>query len=137
MEVLRKIDYYGQLILAAFMLLSVPVLLVYGLLGFLAGLFIMGCWQVISAIFNTNAFIHSGHKNKIWSYWKLCFADLILLFVCCLSGETLNTDFSQLIFWIAIAGAAAIAVYYLKIYNDLIQFISLRNELDGLTKSKH
>jgi len=134
MEKLRKIDYYGQLILAALMLLSVPVLLLY---GFLAGLFIMGCWQLISAAFNTTAFIHSGHRKKIWSYWKFCFADLILLFLCWLSGDTFNADFLQAILWIAIAGAAAIAVYYLKIYNNLIQFILLRNELDGLTKSKH
>jgi len=134
METLRKIDYYGQLILAALMLLSVPLLLYY---GFLAGLFIMGCWQLISAAFNTNAFFHSVYRRQIWSYWKLCFADLLLLFLCWLSGETFNTDLLQVIFWITLTGAAAIAVYYLKIYNDLIQFISLRNELDGLTKSKH
>ena len=134
MEMLRKIDYCSQLILAALMLLSVPLLLYY---GFLAGLFIMGCWQVISAAFNTNAFLHSVYRRQIWSYWKLCFADLILLFLCWLSGETFNADLLQVIFWIAITGAATIAVYYLKIYNDLIQFISLRNELDGLTKSKH
>jgi hypothetical protein len=134
MEKLRKIDYYGQLISAALMLLSVPVLLWY---GFLAGLFIMGCWQLISAAFNTNAFLHSGRRRQIWSYWKLCFADLTLLFLCLLSGETFNADLLQVIFWIAITGAAAVAVYYLKIYNNLIQFISLRSELDGLTKSKH
>jgi hypothetical protein len=134
MKTLRKIDYYGQLILAALMLLSVPLLLYY---GFLAGLFIMGCWQLISAAFNTNAFLHSVYRRHIWSYWKLCLADLILLFLCWLSGETFNPGFMQVIFWLVITGGAAIAVYYLKIYNDLIQFISLRNELDGLTKSKH
>ena len=134
METLRKIDYTGQLILAALMLLSIPILLIY---GFLAGLFIMGCWQLISAAFNTNAFIQSGHRKRIWMYWKCCFAVLALLFFAWLAGEIFTADLSELIFWIALAGAAAIAVYYLKIYNKLIQFISLRNELDGLTKSKH
>lgn len=131
---LRKIDYFGQVIVAVLMLLSIPVLLIY---GFLAGLFIMGCWQLISAAFNTNTFIHSGYRKPIWMYWKCCFADLALFFSGWLTGEFFVADLSQVIFWIALAGAAAIAVYYLKIYNTLIQFISLRNELDGLTKSKH
>lgn len=134
METLRKIDYFGQLTLAALMLLSIPILLIY---GFLAGLFIIGCWQLISAAFNTNTFIHSGHRKQIWIYWKCCSADFALLFFAWLAGEFFTADLSQVVFWIALAGAAAIAVYYLKIYNNLIQFISLRNELDGLTKSKH
>ena len=134
METLRKIDYFGQLILAALMLLSIPVLFIY---GFLAGLFVMGCWQLISAACNTNTFIHSGSRKQIWMYWKCCFADFALLFLGWQTGETATNDLAQVIFWIALAAAAAIAVYYLKIYNNLIQFISLRNELDGLTKSKH
>jgi hypothetical protein len=134
MKMLRKIDYYGQLILAALMFLSVPLLLYY---GFLAGLFIMGCWQLVSAAFNTNAFLHSVYRRQIWSYWKLCFCRSPVTFLILAFSETFNAGLLQVIFWIAIAGAAAIAVYYLKIYNDLIEFISLRNELDGLTKSKH
>lgn len=134
MKTLRKTDYYGQLILGSLMILSVPVLLFY---GFLAGLFILGCWQLLSAVFNTKAFIHSGHSKQIWSYWSSCLMDLALLFLSWLFGKSLNTDYVQVFCWIAISGAVFVAIYYLKIYKNLIDFFSLRDELDGLTKSKH
>ncbi|HEV8273850.1 MAG TPA: hypothetical protein VGQ04_21205 [Chitinophagaceae bacterium] len=134
MKIVRKIDYYGQLILGSLMLLSVPVMLIY---GFLAGLFILGCWQLLSAIFNTHSFIHTGHSKKIWSYWRYCIADLTLLLLPWFFEKTFITDNIQVFYWIAMPGAVVIAIYYLKIYKDLIQFFSLRDELDGLTKSKH
>jgi len=134
MKIVRKIDYYGQLILGTLMLLSVPVLLLY---GFLVGLFILGCWQLLSAIFNTKAFAHTGHSQQIWSYWSCCMADLAILFLSWYFGKTFNLDYVQVFYWIALAGAVFVAIYYLKIYKRLIQFFSLRDELDGLTKSKH
>jgi|SRR5688572_32775055 len=134
METLRKIDYVGQLVLAALVLLSIPILYLY---GFLAGLLIMGCWQLISAALNTNAFIQSGRRKQIRTYWKCCIGDLTLILICWFSEEAIDADYTEAIFWIATTGAALIAVYYLTIYNRLLQFISLRNELDGLTKSKH
>ena len=134
MKTLRKIDYYGQLVLGSLMILSVPVLLIY---GFLAGLFILGCWQLLSAVFNTKAFTHSGHSKQIWNYWICCLADLVLLFLLWLFGGSFNIDYVQVIYWIAIPGSVFIAIYYLKIYKNLIDFFSLRDELDGLTKSKH
>jgi len=134
MKILRKIDYYGQLILGSMMLLSVPVLLFY---GFLAGLFILGCWQLLSAVLNTKAFIYTGHSKQVWSYWSFCIADLGLLFLSWHFEKTFRADIVQVFYWIAMSGAVIIAIYYLKIYKDLIQFFSLRDELDGLTKSKH
>ena len=134
MKLVRKIDYYGQLILGSLMLLSIPVLLSY---GFLAGLFIPGCWQLLSAVFNTKAFIHTGHRKQISNYWSWCIADLAILFLTWYFGKTFKIDNVLVFYWIAISGAVFIAMYYLKIYNGLIQFFSLRDELDGLTKSKH
>ena len=134
MKPLRKIDYYGQLTLAIIMLLSLPLLF---LQGFMFGLFIMGWWQLISASFNTCSFIHSGYKKLISRYWICCIADLALLFISLWLSRFFHPDDMQVITWIAIAGAIAIAVYYLKIYFKLIKLISLRDELDGLTKSKH
>ena len=134
MKIVRKIDYYGQLILGSLMLLSVPVLLFY---GFLAGLFILGCWQLLSAIFNTRAFVHTSHSKQIWSYWSCCIADLAILCLSWYFEKTFNADKVEVFYWIALSGAVLIAIYYLKIYNDLIQFFLLRDELDGLTKSKH
>jgi hypothetical protein len=134
MKRVRKIDYYGQLILGSFILLSIPVLLVY---GFLAGLFIPGCWQLLSAVFNTKAFIHTGHSKQIGRYWSCCLADTTILFLGWYFGKTFKIDNVQVFYWVAVSGAVFIAVYYLKIYNGLIQFFSLRDELDGLTRSKH
>jgi len=134
MKLIRKIDYYGQLILGSLMLLSIPVLFFY---GFLAGLFILGCWQLLSAVFNTKAFVHSGHSSQIWTYWSCCIADLAILFLSWYIEKTFDTGSVQVFYWIAMSGAVLIAIYYLKIYKDLIQFFLLRDELDGLTKSKH
>lgn len=134
MRTLRKIDYYGQLILGLLMLLSIPILLFY---GFLIGLFILGCWQLLSAVFNTKAFIYAGHKKQVLRYWIFCIVDLTILFLSGYFGKTFNTGIVQVFIWIAMSGSVIIVIYYLKIYNDLIQFLSLRNELDGLTKSKH
>ena len=134
MKIARRIDYYGQLILGSLMLLSVPLLLFY---GFLAGLFILGCWQLLSAVFNTKAFIYTGHSKQAWCYWSCCIADLSLLFLSWHFEKTFRADIVQVFYWIVMSGAVIIAIYYLKIYKDLIQFFSLRDELDGLTKSKH
>jgi hypothetical protein len=131
---IRKIDCYGQLILAMLILLSVPV---FFLPGFLAGLFIIGCWQLISAGVNTYGFIHAGYKKQILFYWKLCIADFVLLFLYYWSGKVFNPDDMQVVFWIGISGSVFIAGFYLKIYYGLIEFISLRNELGGLIKSNH
>ena len=134
MKQIRKIDYYAQLILGALMFLSVPVLLFY---GFLAGLFILGCWQLLSAIFNTRAFVYTSHSKQIWSYWSCCITDLTILFLTWYFEKTFKIDNVQVFYWIALSGAVFIAIYYLKIYSDLLHFFSLRDELDGLTKSKH
>lgn len=134
MKLIRKIDYYCQLALGSLMLLSVPILLFY---GFLACLFIAGCWQLLSAAFNTTAFVHTGHSKQIGRYWSYCIADLAILFLSWYSEKTLKVDNVEVFYWVAMSGAVFIAIYYLRIYNGFIQFISLRDELDGLTKSKH
>ena len=134
MLLIRKIDSYSQLILATCMLLSIPLLYFF---GFALGLFILGCWQLISALLNTYCFVDTGYKKPILIYWAFCISDLGLFFVAFLFENTLYSDYAIAIFWIAIGVAVFIAGYYLRIYYRLINFLSLRNELDGLTKSKH
>ena len=134
MLLIRKIDYTGQLVLGIMMLLSVPILYFY---GFLAGLFIMGIWQLISALLNTNTFLNSIYKKKILRYWLYCFVDFGLLGLGYIWAKVVNRDDAPVIFCIAIFGAIGIAIYYLMIYSKLIGFLSIRDELDGLTKSKH
>lgn len=133
MLLIRKIDYHTQFYLGILMLISIPVLLIY---GFLAGLFVLGILQLISAAFNTSAFIHTEFKKEIFTYWKCTAIDLLVLFLCWPLGHLFDMDDVQVVFWIGVAGSPFIAAYYLKIYNSLISHLDLRNELSGLTKSK-
>jgi hypothetical protein len=134
MILIKKIDCYGQLILVTCMLLSIPFLYFVGV-GI--GLIILRCWQLISALFNTYCFIDCGYKKPVLIYWVFCIADLGLFFLALLFENTLSIDYTMIIFWITIGAAVFIAGYYLRIYYRLIDLLSLRNELDGLTKSKH
>jgi hypothetical protein len=134
METLRKIDCYGQLILASLITLSIPVL--YN--GqFLIGLFLLASWQLLSAIANTYSFIQAGLNKRIYRYWAFCIADLLMLLILYRFGISPADLFINIILPITIIGAIATAAYYWWVYFRFIQFLSLRNELDGLTKSKH
>jgi hypothetical protein len=116
------------------MLLSIPFLYFVGV-GI--GLIILGCWQLISAIVNTPAFIHTGYKKQILSYWAFWIANLSLIVLFLLFEKELSENLLMTVFGITIGAAVLIAGNYLRIYYRLIGLLSLRNELDGLTKSKH
>ena len=131
---LRKFDCYGQLIVASICISSMAIFLG---LGLLIGLFIIGCWQLISAALNTRSFIRGGFQKRISYYWLFLFADLSLLIISYSSIELVSEILTEILAGITLIGAVTIAVYYWKIYFKLIDFLSLRNELDGLTKSKH
>ncbi len=131
---IRKIDCYGQLILISGMLLSIPFLY---FVGIAIGLTLLGCWQLISAVLNTAGFIHAGYKKPIALYWIFCSADLGSILFLWQFESNLSADFIMGLGWITIGAAVFIAGYYLRIYYRLINLMFLRNELDGLTKSKH
>ena len=131
---IRKIDYFGQLILGISTLLSAPLLNFFGV-GI--GLFLLVCWQLISALANTPAFIHTGYKKTILLYWTFFTVNLSLITLLFLFENDLAKDYILVIFWVTIGFSVSITIYYLRIYYRLIELISLRNELDGLTKSKH
>ena len=131
---IRKIDYYGQLILVISTVLSAPLLNFFGV-GI--ELFLLACWQLISALANTPGFIHTGYKKQILLYWTFSIADLSLIALLLLFEIKLPEILILVIFLVAEGTAVLIAGYYLKIYYRLIDLHSLRNELDGLTKSKH
>ena len=128
MLLIKKIDCYGQLILVSCMLLSIPI---FYFLGLGIGLFLLGFWQLISALGNTPGFIHTGYKKQILLYWTFCIVDLSLIAVLFLFEYDLSETLLMIIFWIAIGAAVFIAGYYLRIYYRLIELLSLRNELDG------
>lgn len=132
MLLLRKIDYYGQCTLGIIMLLSIPVLFWYGVA---AGLFIVGCWQLFSASFNTVSFLHAGMSNQIGTYWKWTGIIIALLFLCYPLSVVFDPDDVQVIAGIAVAVAIPVAWYYLHIYTRLFTHLSLRHELGGILKS--
>lgn len=134
MLLIKKIDCYGQLILVSCMVLSIPI---FYFLGLGIGLSLLGCWQLISALGNTPGFIYTGYKRQILLYWTFCIVELSLIALLFLFENDLGENFLMIVFWIAIGAAVFIASYYLRIYYRLIELLSLRNELDGLTKSKH
>lgn len=131
---IRKIDCYGQLILLSCMLLSMPFL---SFVGIGIGMILLGCWQSISALFNTPGFIDAGYKKPIILYWMFCTADLASILFLWQFESNLTPGYIIVPSWITIGAAVFIAGYYLRIYSRLIDLIFLRNELDGLTKSKH
>ena len=131
---IRNFDYYGQLILVTCTILSVPF---FYFIGVGIGLFLLACWQLISALANTPAFIHTSYRKRILLYWTFFIADLSLIALLFLLQNDLNENLILIVFWVTIGAALSIAIYYLRIYYRLIELLVLRNELDGLTKSKH
>lgn len=134
MHTLRKIDWYAQLTISVASVFSIPLLFLYGL-G--AGLFLMGFWQLLSAVLNSSHFIQHGLQQQIIRYWKLAGSIMAALFLCFILPFFFDGDDVQVGIFIAVAASIPVALFYLKIYRQLIENISLRNEIDGLTKSKH
>lgn len=132
MLLFRKIDFYGELTLGIIMILSIPFLFIY---GFLCGLFIMGCWQLLSASLNTRCFIESGHSRPIASYWKWTGVLIAMILACFPLSGIFDPDDAQVLGGIAIASSVPVAAYYIFIYYELIETLKLRKELSGIIKS--
>ena len=135
MLLLRKIDCYGQLVFANVVALSCFFWINDGV--FLIGLFILGWWQVFSAILNTYCFAQCGFTQRIFHYWLFCLGDLFLFFFSSWLNQFTGYIVVDLLIITSLTGGVVLAGYYWWIYYRLIGFIFLRNELDGLTKSKH
>lgn len=134
MLIVRKIDFYLQVTLGALMVLSIPWLFLY---GFMAGLLVLGCWQLISATANTRLFLAHSQKKLILKYWRFTVTILCILGLCIPLSIAFDPDDVQVLAALALAGSVPIAIYYLVIYDKLITSIGLSKELSGLTKSKH
>ena len=132
MLLFRRIDHSVQWILGTGMLISLPGFLPY---GFLAGLFLMGCWQLFSASLNTKSFLYNGLGKEICSYWKFTGLVFACLFLCIPLAELFDPDDVQVLGAVAVSAGAPIAVYYLLIYKKLIHHPELRKEL-GMTQEQ-
>lgn len=134
MLTLRKIDHGIQVALGVIMIFSLPVLLLY---GFMAGLFLMGFIQLISAAANTSGFLANGMGRQICNYWKFTGLVMASFFICVPLAEIFNPDDIQVIAAVGVGASVPVAAYYLHIYRQLIRLIAFKNELGGLIKSKH
>jgi len=134
MLTLRRTDFFLQILLAALMVLSIPI---YWFIGFLAGLFILGIWQLLSAFLNTRRFLSTGMGLEICTYWKFTGLVFATVFISVILDQVVEVSWWQGIALAAGIGSVALAIYYLHIYHILVERMALREELDGLTKSKH
>ena len=134
MLLLRKIDFYAQTVIGVLTIVSTPFLLYY---GFLAGLFLVGCWQLFSAALNSSTFLKNGMGKQICNYWKYTGLILGSLFLCYPLSEIFKADDVQVLAGISICCAAPVAVYYYMIYKKLVENLSFRKDVGRLIKSSH
>jgi hypothetical protein len=134
MLLLRKIDYSAQIVFGVLMLLSIPLVFIY---GFLAGLFLLGGWQLISAALNTTCFLKNSLVTDICMYWKCTGLVFACFFLCVPLVEIFDEDDVQVLGGAGLIASIPLAVYYLHIYGKLLGNLRLRNELSSLIKSNH
>lgn len=128
MLTLRKIDHGIQVALGVIMIFSLPVLFIY---GFMAGLFLMGFIQLVSAVANTSAFLVNGMGRQICNYWKYTGLVMASLFICVPLAEIFNPDDVQVLAGFGIAGSVPVAIYYLHIYKQLIRHLGFKTNWAG------
>lgn len=131
---LRKTDLVIQCVFAVFLLLSFPWLHPD---GFLAALFLPGCWQLVSAFFNTRGFYNNGMRYQIRSFWKYTGLITALLFLPVPLAQWLNPETVRVLTVVTVISAVPVSLYYLNCYKKLIGHLALRHELGGLIRSKH
>ncbi|MGB8190390.1 MAG: hypothetical protein WCF67_00665 [Chitinophagaceae bacterium] len=117
---LRKIDLMLQAVLMAACLIMWPASPIMAA----AGYFLLGAWQVISALFNSFTMSKGPFRQRILIYWLVTALDLILIAV----------RYTPLLY-IALVAAAGIAVYYWVIYRLFINYLSHRTELSTIVRN--
>lgn len=129
---LRKIDFYGQIVLEVLLILSIPLFFSF---GFLVGSAILGGWQLISALCNTHVFLKSGFRKQIIRYWIYSGSTLMLFSIFLALSYNIGDDL--LLNILAFATTVVITGYYSSVYYKLIDHILLRREVGGVIKSNH
>ena len=125
---LRKRDGILQIAFIILLLLS----LLDEIVIFFAGWLVLGCWQVVSAALNTNAFMKSGFQAWIYRYWIF---SAICIFLVVLSASFMMVP--NILLASGMIASPALATVYLVMYRKLIKRLELRHELSGFTKSKY
>jgi hypothetical protein len=116
---MKTFDKMMQIILAAAMLLLGGI---YGVAGLLSGLFIIGLWQIVSAIFTTAGFLitKGAVPAKLGYYWLFAALDITGVIL----SSALNNDS---IFIVMMILACPIGIYYYLITLDFERRIRWSN----------
>jgi hypothetical protein len=131
MLMVRKIDWYIQVGLSVILIISLPVLFLHGL-GW--SFCIPGAWQLISSLANTSGFFQTGMKKEIRMYWILAVIDLIIFFSPFFLKSLFDADGSEVLTYAGAVCGIPVAVYYLRVYNRLIQQLKTTEELTGFVR---
>jgi hypothetical protein len=120
MLIIRKIDLAGQAILGLISLLSLLTLSPY---PWLMGTFVLGVWQVLSALLNSFPMYSTTYRTRILLYWVLAVIAVSILFF--QTDEAMIA--SMTISW-------CIAVYYWFVYKSFIDYVAFRKELSTIVR---
>ena len=133
MNTIRRIDWHIQLLIGI-----CSVVMIWTIYLTLIGEAILGAWQLISALANTWAMLHSPFKKQIRIYWILVLVSLTFMVAPILLpeiawGQPIPDAFNVLA-GISIVGSWAIAWYYWRIYKQFIEHLEHRRELESLIR---
>jgi hypothetical protein len=120
--VAKKIDYYGQILLLASVILT-AILSPFWPLGIFFSLFCfvpLGVWQLISAAiiwFGTKQNARSSKPlNQYWIYAFVCLSACIISIVSVSKGNQRHFDIYKYLFVISMVGSVIVSVYFVFIY---------------------
>jgi hypothetical protein len=115
---MRKIDYYGQVVFSILMVLTAASYFVYksGIFFALIGLFILGIWQIISALTVTFSQALKVHNAHIRNYWKVCISILVIFTGMFFAAKFDDKTLTLWLLGISLIGGMSAAFYYLYLY---------------------
>ena len=119
MKIFRSIDWTCQVVIAGISLMAFAIGPVYAMYGE----FILGAWQLMSALANTWSMHRSSFRKRIVRYWVLAIASLLML----ISGV-------EALMMISLIGSWGIAIYYCAIYKLFINHLAYREELSTVVR---
>ena len=119
MKIFRNIDWICQLVIAGISFAALAINAGYTMYGE----FILGSWQILSALVNTWSMHGSTFRKRIVIYWVLAIASLLML----VSGV-------EVLMMISLIGSWGIAIYYCVIYKQFINHLAYREELSTVVR---
>ncbi len=129
---LRRIDFGFQLLIIIAGFTSCIIAPLFGALA----LFVLGIWQLLSAVSNTLLVKHDiGFRKRIRIYWLLVLTNLSGWFICTILLHSRAIYFG--IGLVLMITAAMIGLYYCNILYELIRAGNIKEQLSSVVKENH